>query len=189
MGQMVIAAAGELTERGQAIVEWIGRGRAVTIKQVARRFRLSRTRAYVCVGRCVAMGLWSGGECCTELRRSSLRAAQDSPAPGCLLPTRRISPALARHHQACGSVAVRLAELATPVRFSATGSCGMRSAPSAPDRKRQGRGASKRRAAAGRAGLRRHRRARSSLGSRADPEGARAACRIAEGEDSNPRAA
>ncbi len=57
MGQMVISRTGELTQRDLAIVEWIGRVGAATIDQVARRFGLSRTRAYACVGRCVAMGL------------------------------------------------------------------------------------------------------------------------------------
>jgi hypothetical protein len=110
MGQILISRPGELTQRDRAIVEWIGRVGAVTIEHVARRFGLSRTRAYVCVGRCIGMGLlerWRvlhGEPALLIASRAGLVGA------GLPLPYAKISPALARHHHACGPVAVWLAE-------------------------------------------------------------------------------
>ena len=110
MGQMVISGSGELTQRDLAIVEWIGRVGAVTIEQVARRFRLSRTRAYACVGRCVAMGLLERKHVLHRAPALMVATRQGLIAAGLALPSARISPALARHHEAYGSVAVWLSE-------------------------------------------------------------------------------
>ena len=121
MGQMVISRTGELTQRDLAIVEWIGRVGAATIDQVARRFGLSRTRAYVCVGRCVAMGLLADYYYGSLRRLERTRILHRAPAflvatrhgltgAGLALPRARLSPALARHYETCGLVAVWLAE-------------------------------------------------------------------------------
>ena len=110
MGQMVISGSRELTQRDLAIVEWIGRVGAVTIEHVARRFRLSRTRAYACVGRCVAMGLLERWRVLHRAPALLVASRAGLAGAGLPLPYARISPALARHHEACGSVAVWLAE-------------------------------------------------------------------------------
>lgn len=110
MGQMVISRTGELTQRDLAIVEWIGRVGAVTVDQVARRFGLSRTRAYVCVGRCVAMGLLERTRLLHRAPALLVATREGLSGAGLALPRARLSPALARHHETFGLVAVWLAE-------------------------------------------------------------------------------
>ena len=113
MGQMVVSRSRELTQRDLAIVEWIGRVGAATIEQVARQFGLGRTKAYGRVGACVEMGLltrhrilYEGPALLTATRAGLL-------ATGLPLKVVRVSPALARHHAACGWVAVHLSERAS----------------------------------------------------------------------------
>jgi hypothetical protein len=110
MGQAVVSRSRELTQRDLAIVEWIGRVGAATVDQVARRFGLSRTRAYACVGRCVTMGLLDRKHVLHRAPALLVATREGLIGAGLGLPSVRISPALARHHEACGSVAVWLAE-------------------------------------------------------------------------------
>ena len=110
MGQMVISRTGELTQRDLAIVEWIGRVGAATIDHVARRFGLSRTRAYACVGRCIEMGLLERTRLLHRAPALLVATRDGLLGAGLALPYARVSAALARHHEACGLVAVWLAE-------------------------------------------------------------------------------
>ena len=110
MGQILISRTGELTQRDLAIVEWIVRVGATTIDQVARRFGLSRTRAYVCVGRCVAMGLLERTRILHRAPAFLVATRHGLTGAGLALPRARLSPALARHYETCGLVAVWLAE-------------------------------------------------------------------------------
>jgi hypothetical protein len=110
MGQMVITRSTELTQRDLAVVEWIGRVGAATIDQVARRFGLSRTRAYVCVGRCVAMGLLERKRLLHHAPALLVATRDGLLGAGLPLPYARVSAALAKHHEACGLVAGWLAE-------------------------------------------------------------------------------
>ena len=110
MGQMVISRSRELTQRDLAIVEWIGRVGAATIEQVARRFELGRTKAYGRVGACIEMGLLGRHRIFHEGPALLTATRAGLVATGLPLKAVRLSPALARHHVACGSVAVYLAE-------------------------------------------------------------------------------
>jgi len=110
MGQLVISRTGELTQRDLAMVEWVGRVGAATIDQVRRRFGLSRTRAYACVGRCIDMGVLERTRLLHEAPALLVATRGGLVAAGLTLPRARVSAALARHHEACGLVAVWLAE-------------------------------------------------------------------------------
>lgn len=110
MGQKVVSRSRELTERDLAIVEWIGRVGAATIEQVARRFGLGRTKAYGRVSACIEMGLLCRHRILHEGPALLTATRAGLIATGLPLQVVNLSPALARHHVACGLIAVWLAE-------------------------------------------------------------------------------